>query len=72
MAFIALMMEAESTSETLVNLYETSGRNIPEDSGLHIRRLEKLKFHSVSTGSSHSHWYMAARSVDGRHRHAGR
>jgi hypothetical protein len=32
---IALMMEAVSTSETLVNFYKTTRRNIPEDSHLH-------------------------------------
>jgi hypothetical protein len=29
---IALMMEAESTSETSANFYETTRRNSPEDS----------------------------------------
>jgi hypothetical protein len=33
---IALMMEAASTSETSVNFYQTTRRNIPEDSHLHI------------------------------------
>jgi hypothetical protein len=33
---IALMMEAVSTSETSVNFYETSRRNIPEDSHIHF------------------------------------
>jgi hypothetical protein len=31
---IALMMEAASTSETFVNLYQSAWRNIPEDSHL--------------------------------------
>jgi hypothetical protein len=31
---IALMMEAASTSEMLVNFYHTTRRNIPEDSHL--------------------------------------
>jgi hypothetical protein len=31
---IALMMEAESTSETSVNTYQTTRRNIPKDSHL--------------------------------------
>jgi hypothetical protein len=31
---IALMMEAASTTETSVNFYETTRRNIPEDSHL--------------------------------------
>jgi hypothetical protein len=39
------MMEAVSTSETSVNFYETTRRNIPEDSHLHIRRRENLKYH---------------------------
>jgi hypothetical protein len=40
---IALMMEAASTSETPVNIYQITRRNIPEDS--HLRRLENLKSH---------------------------
>jgi hypothetical protein len=35
---IALMMEAVSTSETSVNFYQTTRRNIPEDSHLHTHR----------------------------------
>jgi hypothetical protein len=31
------MMEAVSTSETSVNFYETTQRNVPEDSHLHNR-----------------------------------
>jgi hypothetical protein len=43
---IALMMETVKTSETLVNIYQTTRRNIPEDRHFHIRRLENLKsFH---------------------------
>jgi hypothetical protein len=34
--FIALMMEAARTSETLVNFYQTFQRYNPEDSHLHI------------------------------------
>jgi hypothetical protein len=33
---ITLMMEAASTSETLVNFYQTTWRNNPEDSHLQI------------------------------------
>jgi hypothetical protein len=40
-----LLMEAVSTSETSVNLYETTRRDIPEDSHLHTRRRENLKSH---------------------------
>jgi hypothetical protein len=42
---IALMMEAASTSETSANFYQTTRRNIPEDSYLHTRRRENLKSH---------------------------
>jgi hypothetical protein len=42
---IALMMEAASTSETLVNFYQTTWRYNPEDSYLHTRRRENLKSH---------------------------
>jgi hypothetical protein len=33
--FIVLMMKAASTSETSVNVYQTTWRNIPEDRYLH-------------------------------------
>jgi hypothetical protein len=39
---IALMMEVAVTSETSVNLYQSTPRNSPEDSHLHFRRREKL------------------------------
>jgi hypothetical protein len=42
---IALMMEAVSTSETSVSIHQTTRRNIPENSHLHIRRCENLKSH---------------------------
>jgi hypothetical protein len=42
---IALLMEAASTFETLVNFYETTRRNNPEDSHLHTRRCQNLKSH---------------------------
>jgi hypothetical protein len=44
-AMIALKMEAASTSETSVNFYQTTRRNIPEDSHLHTRHRENLKSH---------------------------
>jgi hypothetical protein len=44
-SFIVLMMEALRTSETSVNFYETTRRNIPEDSHFHTRRGENLKSH---------------------------
>jgi hypothetical protein len=42
---IALMIETVYTSETSVKFYQTSRRNIPEDSHLHTRRRENLKSH---------------------------
>jgi hypothetical protein len=48
---IALMTEAASTSETLVNFYQTTRRNNPEDSHLHTRRRENLKSNLTTTDS---------------------
>jgi hypothetical protein len=42
-AMIALMMEAARTSETLVNFYQTTRRNNPEDSHLRTHRFGNLK-----------------------------
>jgi hypothetical protein len=39
------MTEAAKTSETLVNFYQTTRRNNPEDSHLHTRRGDNLKSH---------------------------
>jgi hypothetical protein len=39
------MMKAAGTSETLVNFYQTTRRNNPEDSHLHTRRRKNLKSH---------------------------
>jgi hypothetical protein len=39
------MMEAASTSETTAYFYQTTRRNKPEDSHLHMRRRENLKSH---------------------------
>jgi hypothetical protein len=36
---IALMMEPASTSETSVNFYQSTRRNIPEDSSFQPKRL---------------------------------
>jgi hypothetical protein len=36
---IALMMDAASTSETSENFYQTTRRNNPEDSHLHVQNL---------------------------------
>jgi hypothetical protein len=40
---IALMMEAQRTSETLVNFYQTTRRYSPEDSHLRTHRRENLR-----------------------------
>jgi hypothetical protein len=42
------MMEAVSSSETSVSVYQTTRRNIPAVSHLHSRRRENLKSHEVS------------------------
>jgi hypothetical protein len=42
-SIIALMMEAVSTSEMSVNIYQNTGHNNPEDSHLHTSRRENLK-----------------------------
>jgi hypothetical protein len=46
----ALMMEAASTSETLVNFYQNTQRNNPEDSYLHTLCCEILKSHKNTEG----------------------
>jgi hypothetical protein len=54
------MMEAVSISKTSVNLYETTRRNVPENSHLHTRHCENLKTHTVMTSfivwSLHQIW----------------
>jgi hypothetical protein len=42
---IALTMVTASASETSVNFYESTRRNNPEDSHVHTRHRESLKFH---------------------------
>jgi hypothetical protein len=48
---IALMMETVSTSETSVSFYQTTWRNVPEDSHLYIRHRENLKSHLLAPAS---------------------
>jgi hypothetical protein len=47
---VALVVEAASTYEMLVNFYQTTRRNKPEDSQLHTRRRENLKSHKLRSG----------------------
>jgi hypothetical protein len=49
MAIIALMMEAARTSETLVNFYQTTRRNNPDDSHLRTHRRGNLKSYNSLT-----------------------
>jgi hypothetical protein len=49
------MMEAASTSEMLVNFYQTTQRYNPEDSHLHIRRRENFK--SYKSVPSSDQWH---------------
>jgi hypothetical protein len=64
---MALMMVTVSTSETSVNFYQTTRRNIPEDSHLHIRRRKVFKSHLETNFTPTSLWAMneclEARSV---------
>jgi hypothetical protein len=39
---------AADTHETSVNFYQTTTRNIPEDSHLHACRRENLKYHQIT------------------------
>jgi hypothetical protein len=51
-----LMMEAASTSETLVNFYQTTQCYNTEDSHLHTRRRENLKsYELIVLGISNYH-----------------
>jgi hypothetical protein len=50
---IALMMEAASTSEALVNFYQTIRRYNPEDSHLHTCRHENLKSYIIKYDNNH-------------------
>jgi hypothetical protein len=47
-ALIALVMEAVQTSETLVNLHQSTRRYNPEDSHLRTHRRENLKPHNIT------------------------
>jgi hypothetical protein len=45
MMMMMMMMKAVSTYETSVSFYQTAQRNIPENSHLHNRHSEKVKFY---------------------------
>jgi hypothetical protein len=65
---IALMIEAVSSSETSVSMYQTTRRSTPEDNHLLTRRRENLKSHvyvgadiiffkiTLQHGKIESHW----------------
>jgi hypothetical protein len=55
MGAIVLMMEAVSTSEMSVSMYQTTRRNVPEDSHLHTLRRENLKFYQELGRMSEEH-----------------
>jgi hypothetical protein len=46
-----IALEAVSSSETLVSIYQTTYSNIPEDSYLYTRRSKNLKSHFVNCAS---------------------
>jgi hypothetical protein len=61
-------MEAVSTSETSVNFYETTRRNIPEDSHLYTRRRENLKSRRVYNNTAEfniplSRWVLSSLQI---------
>jgi hypothetical protein len=47
LGWVDLMMEAVNTCETSTDFYQTTWRNIQEESHLHTRRRENLKSHSI-------------------------
>jgi hypothetical protein len=51
----ALMVEAVSSSEMLVNIYQTIQCNIPEDSHLHIHHCENLSSHQFLSHHQGNH-----------------
>jgi hypothetical protein len=53
------MMEAANTSEMLVNFYQTTQCNNPEDSHLHTHCCENLKSHISPTLFSKYMFYIA-------------
>jgi hypothetical protein len=48
-ASIIRAVKAASTSESSMNFYQTTRRNIPEESHLHTRRRENLKYHRYAS-----------------------
>jgi hypothetical protein len=48
------MMEAVSSSETSVNIYQVTRRNIPEANHLHSRLRENLKSHLFTNSMEQS------------------
>jgi sorbitol-specific phosphotransferase system component IIA len=44
-ALIGLKIQTVSTTEMQINFYQTTRRNIPEDSHIHTRGRENLKSH---------------------------
>jgi hypothetical protein len=51
MRLIALIMDTVSTYKTSVRFYQTTRRNVSEDSHLHTRRRENLKSNHVHVSS---------------------
>jgi hypothetical protein len=46
---VLLIMESASTSETSVNLYQATVRDVQEDSHFHTRLCENVKSHPVKS-----------------------
>jgi hypothetical protein len=53
---IALMMETVSSSETSLNINQTTRRSIPEDNHLHARRTVQAHVFMIQTPSPRRRW----------------
>jgi hypothetical protein len=60
---ITLMMEAVHTSETSVNFYQTTRRNMPEDRYLHTRRYENWKSHNLPSVSIKDRQFLTSKTI---------
>jgi hypothetical protein len=56
-------MEEVSNPETSVNFYQTARRYNSEDSSLHTRRRENLKFHWIKLAQDSDHWLILVNTV---------
>jgi hypothetical protein len=60
----AVRTQTASNSETSVNFYQTARSNNPEDSHIHTRRRENLKYHSVNVMLAAFYWVSRPNSAE--------